>query len=757
MKRIFLLFVCLFVCLCIIFTAGCDENDRTDPAVSTQGKDATVTTAITTATTTASPVTEQPSDNPYSNANPSPEPYTERTPYTLTEVTEPIGTGIGVNAGRVTWVYNKDAFHWNGEGYWWLTSNFDEDAIKRMLEMNLTMLTDKETVKEALDAIFTEFNFRKNGEARAYQQGEIISIKANMNVAGTAEADKVKGYYPSPVMLRTLLTVLVEYGVMPSDIIVYDVSRAFPEYAMDYCSQGILEGVQFCFYDSIAPYDYDAIPNTKAPIVWSYDITQEEYPTYNGYPTCNTAYLPYCVTDADYIINLFNLRGHSMTGITASAKNHFGSFLPGYETENGSISFPTPYREYPPAYAGVHRYVSALQYLQQPYELWDVPRRPMNTYNTLVDLTANADLGAKTVLFICDGLAATVNQSKTLSMNDRWYSYPFGDGTVSTRGWTCSLLVSQDPVAIDSVCYDIILEEKRAAEAIGDKKWSAVLPEGNTAENYLIESALAYNPPSGTYYQDGHGNLVTSLGVHEHWDKNLQYSRNRGEDEGIELVGAFTARIIPQQASSDEILYGTPVIDGVLDDIYLPSFRYVELPLEHVNHAPLGKSKTKELMKNTHGFASYLYDDEYLYVCISVYDETLCSRGDGWRNSTVWPWSDDGAEIYVYFSSENNFAIHSDAHNIRSVRDTHIEPERISAEIYEDTEREDWCAKISEDKKSYVIELRIELPDGVGSGDRIGTLLEINDRFDTTHDNMIGALFVLPRYAGAENFLVTLK
>ncbi len=219
----------------------------------------------------------------------------------------------------------------------------------------------------------------------------------------------------------------------------------------------------------------------------------------------------------------------------------------------------------------------------------------------------------------------------------------------------------------------------------------------------------------------------------------------------------FASPIIPETPAGSKITRGTPAIDGVMDKEYLTSFRYTEMPLVNLNHSPYGFKATSEIMANTHGFVYYLYDEEYLYVCISVYDETLCSRGEKWRYETEWPWSDDGAEIYLWFSREDNMAIHSDAHNIRSVRDVHIEPERETDGVYVDTPREDWRAKINEDGKSYVVELRVELPDYVGSGSKIGTLLEINDRFDITKDNRIGALFKKPRYAGADNFLVELE
>jgi len=57
------------------------------------------------------------------------------------------------------------------------------------------------------------------------------------------------------------------------------------------------------------------------------------------------------------------------------------------------------------------------------------------------------------------------------------------------------------------------------------------------ADNYLHESALADHAPSGVRYAPD-GELLKSLGVHEHWnnDSDRQYSRNLGGKEGIELV-----------------------------------------------------------------------------------------------------------------------------------------------------------------------------------------------------------------------------
>ena len=177
------------------------------------------------------------------------------------------------------------------------------------------------------------------------------------------------------------------------------------------------------------------------------------------------------------------------------------------------------------------------------------------------------------------------------------------------------------------------------------------------------------------------------------------------------------------------IKYGTPVIDGKLDDIYLTSHCVEEKPLEHCYYRPLGEQETIPYMKNTCAKTYYLHDDEYLYVCARVHDETLCSRGAEWRMNDKWPWNDDGAEIYLWFSDKDCMAIHSDAHNIRSVVDEHIWGMHCSAGTYRDTPREDWAATVDEDNQNYTVELRIKLPDYVKTGSVIGSFAEIDDRF----------------------------
>jgi hypothetical protein len=142
-------------------------------------------------------------------------------------------------------------------------------------------------------------------------------------------------------------------------------------------------------------------------------------------------------------------------------------------------------------------------------------------YRPLVDLMGHAHLGGKTVLYLLDGLFSGKHPMDPVPR--KWSSPPFNGQ------WTCSLLASQDPVAIDSVGFDFLWTE-----------WDD-FPRKGGVDDYLHEAALANDPPSGTFYDPDHAvptKRLPSLGVHEHWNnaQEKRYSRNLGTGQGIELV-----------------------------------------------------------------------------------------------------------------------------------------------------------------------------------------------------------------------------
>jgi len=161
-------------------------------------------------------------------------------------------------------------------------------------------------------------------------------------------------------------------------------------------------------------------------------------------------------------------------------------------------------------------------------------------------------LGGKTLLYLIDGLYAG-KHAKERSPR-KLNSSPFnGD-------WSSSLFASQDLVAIDSVGFDFLWTE-----------WDDA-PHRSGTSDYLVEAALADNPPSGTFYDPDHQGNVTrlaSLGVYEHWNSSTdkQYSRNLGTGKGIELVklrGAanYTATAVDSTNKKKEI----PIVAGISEN-----------------------------------------------------------------------------------------------------------------------------------------------------------------------------------------------
>ena len=142
-------------------------------------------------------------------------------------------------------------------------------------------------------------------------------------------------------------------------------------------------------------------------------------------------------------------------------------------------------------------------------------------------MLANHLLGGKTMLWMLDGLVVATSEGATVTREAALW-----EGTSFDGGFTASVFLSQDPVALDSVGADLLANQPVV------KSRNSALAGNLGVENYLHEAALAPAPPSGAAYLDGAGNPAESRGVHEHWNNATErlYSRDRGEAEGIELV-----------------------------------------------------------------------------------------------------------------------------------------------------------------------------------------------------------------------------
>jgi Domain of unknown function (DUF362) len=402
----------------------------------------------------------------------------------------PLGIAKGIHPGRVVWVHEPNATNWDGvTGLWWEEENTDQTIVCAMVSTALRNLTGETHDAAAWDALFRHVNRAREIGDVGYRDGERIAIKINMNQDGghISAWGLEKGGLPSPQVIHSLLDQLINVvGVRGEMITLYDASRAIGDPIYDKVRSGVdpnFQDVRFMVRPDEAGAGRLAVSRAAAS------------PVYFGSPDVPhnaIAYLPQCVTEADYLINLALLRAHTMAGVTLCGKNHFGS-----------VWFDMEYR------GGWH-----------PEPLHDFVRHRYShfgAYSCLVDLIGHPDLGGKTLLYMIDGLYAAEHQSGPAV---RYASFE--------NDWTSSLLVSQDPVAIDSVGLDIIRNEPGATEG-----------KGPGTENYLHEAALANDPPSGTFYDpDGDGERLGSLGVHEHWNngEERQYSCNLGLGEGIELI-----------------------------------------------------------------------------------------------------------------------------------------------------------------------------------------------------------------------------
>jgi len=420
----------------------------------------------------------------------------------------PMGTGQGIFPGRVVWIHDAAAARWDGQtGKWWDDAHTDPLVVTSMLSQGLQGLSGATTDADAWEALFRHFNRTHERGERGYQTGERLAVKLNLNQISTSATNGNQSFTAPQLVIALVRQLVEEAGVADSMITLYDATRYTPK-AILQTLQDVAPGVRAVNYVTTGSGCEGHVRDPESEIRWSQELSLEQK---GGNPT----YLPRCVTEADYLINAAGLKGHSLAGVTLTAKNHFGSISASYADGEKTGTAPQA--------AGLHPYVAVHQYGNGAAGGgdWDFDGRDMGTYNALVDLIGHRHLGGKTLLYLIDGLYATRAQNDQLANRHRWVSEPFAE-----TGWPSSLFVSQDPLAIDSVALDFLRAEPTMSEVYGQ------------VDNYLHEAALADAAPSGTVYDpEGDGAPLASLGVHEHWNNPVdrQYSGNLSIPGGIEL------------------------------------------------------------------------------------------------------------------------------------------------------------------------------------------------------------------------------
>jgi hypothetical protein len=446
---------------------------------------------------------------------------------------QPTGIPLGVNPGRVVWIWDPMATNENcisnfdTKDWYFKPENTNQKVVGNMVRNALIRLSGKATVAESWKVLFRSHNKMKYHKNKGYVKGEKIFIKINQGTSRWAlsQDDKNNGfYYPetfkpggerrksgygstetNPYVVLELLRELVnEAGVNQADIAVGDPMTDI--YGHNYeVWFAEFPGVVYIGKFSDKHGRTQSSPTANDLLFYS-DKTQKDK-------------LYEVIEKADYLINVANLKPHFSAGISLTAKNHFGSQARTTAAHlHYSLMVP---RGSNPTNSGYHK------------------------YRVLVDLMGSRYLGKNTLLYLVDGL--------------------FGGGSVETKGpvkyfmppfnndWSNSIFLSQDQVALESVCFDFLRTEWN-----GINKHDPVnnMPETgpniNGVDDYLHQAADSSNWPAGIRYDpDNSGKPLSSLGVHEHWNnaEKKQYSANLGIAGGIELV-SIPDTLVKNAASS---------------------------------------------------------------------------------------------------------------------------------------------------------------------------------------------------------------
>ncbi len=413
---------------------------------------------------------------------------------------QPVGEAKGVLPGRVVWIHNPEATNEDcsetKNDYWYMDENTDPIVVSDMFSKSLQDLTGTTSDAVAWDSIFHYYNRTHGRGDVGYTSGEKIVIKINLNgLSGSYPTDR--NINTSPQICYAVLDQLINVvKVTQSDIGIGDPSHDMNTYTYNPLHQSF-PNVQYWGSGS----GKTALKKTTSKVLFYSDGTGAG------------EYLPQQYEDATYMINIPVFKKHHRAGISICCKNHVGSISP-YSSEN---------------YSNAHWHKS----LPTPNGAGQNTNGDYGVYRCFVDFMGHKDLGAKTILYLVDGLWGSTNWGHPAV---KWQMAPFNDD------YPNSLFVSLDPVAIESVCFDLLyyeFDENNPYEGgdITDDK--GPFPHMAGVDDYLRQAASSDNWPAGVEYDpENDGVILTSLGTYEHWNNaiDMQYSRNlSSEGKGIEL------------------------------------------------------------------------------------------------------------------------------------------------------------------------------------------------------------------------------
>ena len=126
--------------------AGCGSDGR---SASGSASGASEASSVGSASQPSEASASASSAAPAESAQPSGGPYDGYFP-----AHEPLGAGKGLHPGCVIWAYGPACVSWDGSGYWWELSHFDERTVRGLVGAALTTLTGENDAAKSRAALF---------------------------------------------------------------------------------------------------------------------------------------------------------------------------------------------------------------------------------------------------------------------------------------------------------------------------------------------------------------------------------------------------------------------------------------------------------------------------------------------------------------------------------------------------------------------------------------------------------------------------
>jgi hypothetical protein len=356
----------------------------------------------------------------------------------------PIGVARGIFPGRVVWSRNPDATNENcgnsqfGDAYY-LPKNTNMEIVNGMVQSSILNLTGKSSIREAWDTLFVYFNIKKGKGSVGYQTGEKIFIKTNgigstvvdsSNHAITDLTSYVEARTsPQPVlaMLRELIN---DCGIPQENISVGDPQRDCQNEYWDIWHTEFPNVKYICYKGGQGRTK--SVKGAAASVFYSDKGAVLRSGSWSDMSVGNPVYkdtLYTVIEQVDYLIYVGAFKVHERAGMTLIGKCNFGS-----HTRSNAMHLHMGLVN-PDGFSPAGNKNSRFGY---------------NKYRVLVDLMGHNKLGGNAMLFVVDGLwgGAGANLKPV-----KFKMAPFNND------WPSSIFISQDPIALESVCYDILKAE----------------------------------------------------------------------------------------------------------------------------------------------------------------------------------------------------------------------------------------------------------------------------------------------------------